>query len=168
MPRLHMDSKASRKLAGLPVHSIAYIGPWPVTVAARMAGTNAVAFIALTDFVAPRDSANASLESCMSTTIISCTPVATAAKRAPIPTAPTPTMRREESCRGFSLFKMAPAPVWRPHPRGARAARSVEGSTLTQDDSATRASLEKEDCPKNPAQTGTPSPFNLQPAVACS
>ena len=133
-----------------------------------MAETRSGLFIAFIVRVAPRDSANASLESCMSTTMTSWTPHATAAKSAPIPTAPTPMMRSEELGIGLSLLKMAPAPVCKPHPKGARAARSVDGSTLTQDVSPTRASFENEDWPKKPAQTWVPSVSSLQPGVAFS
>jgi hypothetical protein len=51
--------------------------------------------------------------------------------RAASPTAPTPMTAIEVSFWTLRTFKTDPAPVWRPHPRGANVSNGAVGETLT-------------------------------------
>src|SRR3546814_3614314 len=53
-------------------------------------------------------------------------------------------------------LKTAPAPVWIPHPKGARTERSYAASTFTSDFSSATTALEKDDWPKKCEITSAP------------
>src|SRR3546814_19243930 len=53
-------------------------------------------------------------------------------------------------------LKTAPAPVWIPHPKGARTERSYAASTFTSVFSSATTALEKDDWPKQCEITSAP------------
>lgn len=64
------------------------------------------------------------------------------------PTQPVPKITTELPGCTLRVFKIAPAPVCIPHPRGANNCKSVVGRTRTTDDLLTTATCEKELWPK--------------------
>lgn len=98
--------------------------------------------------VAPSDLARSSRDCWRSMAMISLAPRILAAMTALIPTEPVPKMATVFPDCTSSVLRMAPAPVWRPHPSGANKARLVSSFTLTRLDRWTMARLAKELWPK--------------------
>ncbi len=93
----------------------------------------------------------------MSTAMIRPAPTALAAMIALRPTEPAPNTARVWPAPSFNELSTAPAPVWIPHPRGARCSSGMSSGALTAWRASQTAWVAKEDWPKKAPCTVSPS-----------